>query len=339
MRIGMVGLAALYWPVAIGRGIQATYEDALVGAATLGVDDAYIGQTLGMSPEEYASRFGIRLYREAEEMIDRENVDTVVLIGRHTEHAEWAERMAALGMDIFIPKTFATTMADTDRIVEAGKRHGVTIAVGPSGRFLPEMMAIKSAIEQGEIGEPFALRICHHHGTIDGFRTQDWYRDAVEGGPELSLGWYGIDLILHLMDDDVHSVYADYGNYTTPDSPFMDCGRIVAHMGRGGVASFDMYFCNRVAYPSWQVEVVGPKGVASIHRVEGDSRRVVVSIDGAGGYRTVALPERAPNWETFWVEELRDGREPTISAEMARVITKISLAARESACGQVRIDL
>jgi hypothetical protein len=27
------------------------------------------------------------------------------------------------------------------------------------------------------------------------------------------------------------------------------------------------YFCNRVAYPSWQLEIVAAKGVVSIHRV------------------------------------------------------------------------
>jgi predicted dehydrogenase len=187
----MVGLAALYWPVALGRGIQATDEDALVGAATLGVSDEYIGETLGMSPEAYASRFGVNLYHDVQEMIDRERIDTVVLITRHTEHAEWAERMAALGVDIFIPKTFATTMSDADRIVEAGERHGVTIAVGPSGRFLPEMMAVKSAVGNDEIGEPFALRICHHHGTIDGFHENDCIGSRPKAGQNCRWGGTG----------------------------------------------------------------------------------------------------------------------------------------------------
>ena len=331
MRIGMAGLAALYWPVAIGNGIRGSEDVVFAGAATLGVSDAYIKGTLRLSPAAYTERYGVRLYQTAEKMIAAERLDTVVMITRHTEHAEWAERLAALGVDIFIPKTFATTVADAERIVQAGKRHGVTIAVGPSARFLPPMMAVKNAINEGLIGEPFALRICHHHGVIDGFGQNDWYREAPEGGPELSLGWYGIDLILHLMDDDVESVFAEYGNYTTPDSPFMDCGRIVARMSRGGVASFDMYFCNRVPYPSWQVEVVGPQGVLSIHRKEGSSRDVVVSIDGADGYRNLSVPADTPNWETFWVDELRLGKQPTITAETAKLITEISLAARDSA--------
>jgi predicted dehydrogenase len=121
MRVGMAGLAALYWPVAIGRGLQGRENVAFAAAATLGVENGAIQQTLGMSAQEYAARFGVSLYERAEEMVTRERRDTVVLIAGHTEHAAWAERLAALGMNLFIPKTFATTMADAERIVEAGK--------------------------------------------------------------------------------------------------------------------------------------------------------------------------------------------------------------------------
>lgn len=331
MRVGMVGLAALYWPVAIGNGLRGREGVEFLGAAMLDASRADIEETLGMSAVEYAERFNVKLYHRAEEMVGNERLDTVVLATRHTEHAVWAERMAELGVDIFIPKTFATTIADAERIVQAQERYGVKIGVGPSARYLPPMMAAKDAVDRGLIGEPFAIRICHHHGTLDVFHENDWYRDPEEGGPELSLAWYGIDLILHFMGDSVETVFAEYGNFTTPDSPFMDCGRILMRMGRGGLASFDMYFCSRVPYPSWQMEIVGPEGVVSIHRVEGDSAGTVVSLDSARGYETLPLPDQTPGWETFWIEDFRRGRQPAISAEVAKLITEISLVARDSA--------
>ena len=331
MRVGMVGLAALYWPIAIGKGLQASKGVRFLGAATLDASETAIQETLGISAAEYAERFKVKLYSQAEEMIADERLDTVVLITRHTEHAVWAERMAKLGANIFIPKTFATTMSDAERIVQAQKRYGVKIAVGPSARYLPPMMAAKNAVDKGLIGKPFAARICHHHGTIDVFNKGDWYRDPKEGGPELSLGWYGIDLVLHFMEDKVKTVSAEYGNFTTPDSPFMDCGRITMRLEGGGIASFDMYFCNRVPYPSWQVEIVGPEGVISIHRTEGDSTKTAVSLDSGQGYQTLPLPSRTPGWETFWIDDFKKGREPAISAEVAKLITQISLAARDSA--------
>ena len=331
MRVGLVGLTALYWPVAMGNGFQGQAGVQFLSAATLGVDDALLQATLGMTAAAYAERYRINLYRDPVEMITREALDTVVIISRHSEHAAWVEQLAPLGVNIFIPKTFTTTLADAERIVQAQQRTGVKIAVGPSARFLPPMVAAKQAIDQGLIGQPFALRICHHHGTIDVFNQADWYREPSEGGPELSLGWYGIDLALHLLGDKVQTVTAHYGNFTSPDSPFMDCGRIEMRMARGGLAAFDMYFCNRFAYPSWQVEIVGPQGVISIHRVEGDGRKTVVGLDTAQGYTTLPLPAQTPSWETFWVDEFIHNQPLTLSAATATEITAIALAARTAA--------
>jgi D-apiose dehydrogenase len=263
--------------------------------------------------------------------VNAEQLDTVVLVTRHSQHAGWVEQMAKLGVNIFIPKTFVTTPEDAGRIVQAEKQYGIRIAVGPSARYLAPMMAVKQAIDSGLIGAPFSLRICHHHGTIDVFKPKDWYRDPKEGGPELSLGWYGIDLAQYLMSDNVKSVFASYGNFTSSDSPFMDCGRIVMEMGRGGAAAFDMYFCNRFNYPSWQLEIAGPKGVISIHRAGDNPAKTVVSLDSAAGYLELPLPEAAPHWEMFWVDEFIQQRDLSITAEYARQVTLISLAARDSA--------
>ncbi len=330
MRIGIAGLNGLYWPVAAGNWLASRPDIQFLAAASLGEDRASIKDNLGLTPEEYAAKYGVKLYDRAEEMIETEKLDTVMLVSRHSQHAGWVERLAPLGVNLYIPKTFVTTPEDADRIVAAGKTHAIQIAVGPSARFLPQMAALKTALAEDRIGTPFAVRICHHHGTIDVFNQHYFYRDAQEGGPELSLGWYGIDLAMHFMQDKVSSVYAKYGNYTSPDSPFMDCGRMVLSMQHGGTASFDMYFCNRVNYPSWQVEITGPKGVLSIHRIE-NSTKTVVSLEDKQGYHALPLSENSPQWEMFWVDEFIQGRQPSLTAEYAREVTLISLAARESA--------
>lgn len=331
MRAGMAGLAALYWPMTLGKGLAAHPDVDFRAAATFGEPDQTIHDTLGISPQAYAEQFGLQLYTSAEEMIEAEQLDTIVLITRHSQHATWVERLAPFGVNIFIPKTFTTTLEDATRIVAAQQRDGVQIAVGPTARYLPAMLAVKHALDQDRIGRPFAMRLCHHHGVIDVFHASDWYRDPNEGGPELSLGWYGIDLILHLMQDQVTRVYADYGNFTSPASPFMDCGRIAFHLASGGSAGFDMYFCNRFAYPSWQLELTGPKGMISIHRADATGTGVVVSVEDASGKETLTLPTQTPGWETFWIDEFLQGKTPTITAAQAQEITRIALAARTSA--------
>ncbi len=264
-------------------------------------------------------------------MIAAEALDTVVLITPHSLHADRVEQLAPLGVNIFIPKSFTTTLADAQRIVDAQTQYKIRIAVGPTARYLPAFMAVKSALASGAIGQPFSLRLCHHHGTLDVFNAADRYRDPVEGGPELSLGWYGIDLILHLLDDEVTQVYATYGNFTTPDSPFMDCGRMVLEMAKGGSAVFDMLFCNRFAYPSWQLEIVGTDGVLAIQRSAPDSNGAVVTLHNGEGTQPISLPQQTPGWEHFWIEEFRTGGALSLDANDALEITRLSLAALQSA--------
>jgi len=317
----------------MGNGLRNKADKGveLLAAATMGVDKNYIEACLKMTPEEFAAKYGIKLYDCAEEMIAAEKLDTVVLNGRHSEHANLAEKIAACRVNIFIPKTFATTVADARRIADAGRRHGVKIYSGPSATYLPEMVTLKKCIGDGLIGKPFSMRICHHHGVLDVFGKDDWYRLPEEGGPELSLGWYGIDLIMGLFGEDVKNVYASYGNFTTPDSPFMDAGRITMTMAGGGFAAFDMYFCNRVPYPSWQAEIIGDKGVLSLHRVEGSSGKTAICADTRDGHKTIALLADVPPWELTWADDLLAGKDHLITAERSARITEVSIAARESA--------
>jgi predicted dehydrogenase len=161
------------------------------------------------------------------------------------------------------------------------------------------------------------------------FRRGDFYRDPREGGPELSLGWYLVDLAMHLLKQPVARVSAEYGTYTTPDSPFMDCGRLTLRMADGAVASCDMYFCNRFAYPSWEMEMTGDKG-ALLVRQAGDGAPKVTLLTRSGS-REIPLPARAPDWELFWVDEFRTRRAPSVSAAYAAEVTRVCLAAREAA--------
>ena len=326
----MVGITSKFWPIAIARSLKAAPDVQLLAVATLGSARQEIIDHLGMTAEEYAEEFGLVLYRDAEEMIAKEKLDTVALNVRHSEHADWVERLAEQGLDIYIPKPFATTLSDARRIVEIGKDHNIKIACGPSDRYQPAILAAKTAVDEGLLGEPFAMRMAHHHGTIDTFGERDWYREEKEGGPELSLGWYVVDLAIHLMDAGVTRVFAEYENYTTPESPFMDCGKMVLRMTTGAIVSCDMYFCTRVPYPVWELEILGPKGAVKVH-AGSDAGKLSATLYAAEGTRDLPLPEKAPDREVAWIDGFRNGEPPIVPAETACEITRISLAAREAA--------
>lgn len=333
LRVGLAGIAALYWPVCIAEGIRSRRDAQLVSFATLGASDSEIEDNLGMRPGTFERRFGLQRYDDVETMLEAETLDAVALCTRHTRHAFWVERIARRGADIFVAKTFTTTMADADRICASEVRHHVRVAVGPSARYLPWFAAARRTLEAGLIGTPFSLRIGHHHGRIDVFGPRDFYRDAPEGGPELSLGWYVVDLALWLMQKPVTRVSAEYGTFTSPDSPFMDCGRILLGFDGGAAASCDMYFCNRFEFPRWEMEIVGEKGAILLRQplLAKGPRETSVTLTTARGVRALALPARSPHWELFWIDDFRRRGPPSVTAEYAREVTRICIAAREAA--------
>jgi predicted dehydrogenase len=339
MRIGMAGIASLYWPVAIARGLRARKDVELLAATSLGVRARTVKELLGMSAEKYAQEFALVLYDDVYEMLERERLDTVVLNVCHSEHARWAERLARRGVNVYIPKTFATTAAEATRIVRAAKQHGVQVACGPSDRFMPAMLAAKRAVDKRLIGRLLSMRVAHHHGTLEVFHKNDWYRNAREGGPELSLGWYVVDLAMHFTESRARSVFAHYENYTTSKSPFMDCGKMFLAMESGAMVSCDMYFCNRFAYPVWELEVIGARGAVKVFPEAGDPYALTAVVYTDRGARKLALPRNAPDREVAWVNGFKEGSPAVVSAERAREITLVSLAARESARKGRRVQL
>jgi predicted dehydrogenase len=329
LKIGLAGMGALYWPFALAEGLAGIRGARLAAVSSLGQAEAEIRAHIGMGAAEFAKKMGAKLVDTVEQLADE--ADVIALCTRHTKHAAWVEKLAPLGRDLFVFKTFATTLKDADRICSAGKKHGVRIAAGPSARFLPWFAAAKSVVDAGRIGTPFSLRLAHHHGTIDVFGPGDFYRDAAEGGPELSLGWYMVDLAMHLLGRRVVDVDGAYGTYTSKDSPFMDLGRLTLRMEGGALAACDMYFCNRFAFPTWEMELVGDKGALLVRQPLGADAPPTVTLSTATGSRAVAMPTRSPHWELFWVDELRKPGALSVDAAWAREVTRVCLEARDAA--------
>ena len=177
------------------------------------------------------------------------------------------------------------------------------------------------------------MRISHSHGTLDAFPEGDWYRLAEEGGPELSLGWYVLDVLRSVVPKPVRRVHAEYHNFATPGSPFMDQGKAVLQFEDDTLASCDMYFSNRFPFPTWDLEVIGTKGALRTHSSGAADGVPPAVVWGEDGPEQLDVPE-GDFWTAdtrAWVGAFAAGEPPPIDAEEGRTITAVSLACRESA--------
>ena len=118
-------------------------------------------------------------------LINREDIDAVIITSYTSAHAEQVELAAAAGKPVLLDKPISTTLADADRIVTASEK--VPVLMAYLLRYLPAYLKVRDAIEAGAIGDVVSgfYSIRYPVGAIvdsPGSGEQGWYIDPVRGG-------------------------------------------------------------------------------------------------------------------------------------------------------------
>lgn len=328
MKLGIVGLASVYWPREFAQAARSIHGVALTAAATAGRSEEQIRISLGRSPSDFATEFALRLYDDPIEMVKQEGLQGAFICAEHSRMVELVEALAPLGVHLYIAKPMANTIERAYRIVHVCESSGIVAASGNTMRFDAGLRAAHQRIENGEIGDPICVRVMHQHGTISGFPAGDWYWDPEEGGPELSLGWYTVDAIRWLSVQEIRRVYAEYDRFATPGSPFMDNGKALMRLSSGALASMDIYFSTKWPFPRWEIEVVGTQG--AVKTMQTGYEGMLFSDSGIQAF-THTLNDMVLAEVTEWVEACRSKRQPEVPVADALRTLEACFACRESA--------
>jgi len=329
IRTGIVGLQSVYWPDAFANCLKSISVAELVACTSMSVDPGLISISLGKTPEEYADQYGIRLYHDSTEMIQKEGLDAVCICAKHTEIVNFIEQVAPLGVDIYIAKPMATTLEAADRIVKAVRNNNLIATSGTTERFDGGIREAYQRFKSGTIGELISIRALHQHGNINGFPKGDWYWDEEQGGPELSLIWYAADIVRWFADSEVVRVYAEYDNYLSENSPFMDNGKVILRFENRVIGSIDIYFSvEGFQFPSYEIELVGTTG--GIRTQQSVYEGTLFTSEGVSNfYRT--QNNNLLDEMRHWVQCCIDKTDPELAIEDARRVIELCLATRQSA--------
>ena len=151
-----------------------------------------------------ADEFGVeRCFTDAAELIDRSDVDAVVLAVPNALHAPLAVAALEAGKHVLVEKPIARRVAEAGPMVAARDAADRVLMVGMNMRFAGRGPAFRHAVAAGGIGEVRQvrarwLRRRPHAGIWD---RGDWMHDpaASGGGPVLDLGVHVLDLALYLI--------------------------------------------------------------------------------------------------------------------------------------------
>lgn len=150
--------------------------------------------------EALSNRFGVPLVLDADALIRHDDVDAVVICTPNDLHEEMAIAALEAGKDVFVERPLATTSAGAARVVDVADRTGRVLVVGMPHRFRPGVVALRSFVAGGELGEVYAVRGSWMTRPVPSSRPS-WRQDrAVAGGGALvDLGVPALDLCLWLI--------------------------------------------------------------------------------------------------------------------------------------------
>lgn len=189
--------------------------------------------------ETFAKKYHVKAYDDIERMISECKLDVVSVCTPHPLHANPAVVAANCGCNVLVEKPLASSLADCDRIIEAGDRNHVTIGTMVQRRFYRPCKRIAEAIKDGKIGRPVLGMV-----TMLGWRDQKYYEsdpwrgswDGEGGGVMVNQAPHQIDLLSWYMGE-VDEIYGIWKNLNHPYIEVEDTAVAVIKFKNGGVGN------------------------------------------------------------------------------------------------------
>jgi predicted dehydrogenase len=153
--------------------------------------------------QEIAAAFGItHAFDDEQALIDRPDIDLVVILTPALDHARLARLVIARGKDVYSEWPLSTTTAESEELLALAEAKGVRHVVGLQRRFGPSSRYLRDLIAQGYIGE---MRSASMTVNVDAFgdsmpSIHSWSFDAKNFGNTLSVyGGHFLDVLFNAV--------------------------------------------------------------------------------------------------------------------------------------------
>jgi predicted dehydrogenase len=176
------------------------------------------------SVELFAKRYNINgvLTPDALTLVDRDDIDAVIISTPNKFHAPYALAFLEGGKDVFLEKPMAMDAAEGQAIIRLAEKTGRLVMVGHMWRFDEEVNALRKQVLAGRLGEIVRTK---GYGIHVNWGPEGWFtkKDLAGGGALIDMGVHAIDTVRYLLGDpDPVRVYAEittrYGSYDVDDT-------------------------------------------------------------------------------------------------------------------------
>ena len=193
MRVGVIGY---------GGRVSSMLE--ILFQYDLGVELAAIMDTDFEAVKKILKEYGrdesrIAFYEDADEMLDRERLDGVMIGTRCSTHTDYAVKVLQRNLPLFLEKPVSIDLAQLRRLQAAGKSTTAQTVVSFPLRVSPMVRLAKEIVDSGKIGTVEHIQAINNV-PYGGVYYHSWYRDeSITGGLFMQKATHDLDYIRYLM--------------------------------------------------------------------------------------------------------------------------------------------
>ena len=253
--------------------------------------------------------------------------DAVIVCSENIHHRDLTVQAARAGKPVLCEKPLATTPDEARAMIAACHEAGVSLMTAFPCRFSPAFMQLKTAVQNGELGEILAVR-----ATNRGRCPGGWFVDkSLSGGGAVTDHTVHVtDLLRVLLQSEVKSVYCEAGNGIM-HGDYEDTGFVALDFENGVFATLDASWSRPQTFPTWGDVTLGVTGTRGVMELDMFAQETVLFDDGRG---RVAYQGWGSDIDrglvAAFVHAIETGTPPPVSGEDGLRAVEVVAAAYES---------
>jgi scyllo-inositol 2-dehydrogenase (NAD+) len=223
-------------------------------------------------------------YSSLEAMLERKDLDAVLIATPDKFHAKAVETVVRAGKDVLCEKPLALNLSDARAAIDAVAKSGRRLQVGFMRRYDPAYSAAMKRIEAGEIGVPVIFKSLGRDKEAGPIAA---YESRINGMLFYTNTIHDFDLARWMMQDEVSAVHA----YTTTAirAELAKFGDVVASVvnltyRRGAIGNVESHSQSVYGYDV-RTEIVGSKGSVFVGSLQ---HAPAVFLSARGGERSLS---------------------------------------------------
>ncbi len=186
---------AIRWGILGAGGIAHKFANAVTNH-TASTVAAVASRTPGKA-QAFADAEGVEHALESyEELVARDDIDAVYVATTHNDHHNPALLAIEAGKAVLVEKAFTQNAVQARTVIEAARANKVYVQEAMWTRWLPHIVALREAIQAGEIGDVVTVQADHGQPLAHVERMK---RADLAGGALLDLGIYPISFAYDIL--------------------------------------------------------------------------------------------------------------------------------------------